>query len=139
VVGFQIRSLTRGRIAAALAGGALLAALPFARYASLGGAVAPHADHAARYGGQLGMVGDHHIELRRQRGQVEVFVSDAQRRPLQPRSVWVIFDGAAPLALNWDGHHHAGPAVGDSRVAEAVVILADGTRLALSFDLADAR
>ena len=76
--------MTIGRILAAVAGGVMLASLPVVHFAHLGGGHGEsHADHDARHGGQLGMVGDYHIEVVRRRGEVQVFVSDAWRRPVE--------------------------------------------------------
>jgi hypothetical protein len=119
----------------AVAAGLVLATLPFLRYASLGARGEPHTDHEPHYGGQLGMVGDHHIELRRQRGTVEVFVSDARRRPLQPREGWVRFDGASMQSLAWRDHRLVGADRVEARTIETEVLLHDGTRLATSFEL----
>ena len=125
--------MTAARIGAAVAGGLLLAALPFLHYASFGGAVAAHADHEPRYGGQLGMVGDHHIELRRRNGLVEAFVSDATRHPVQPRAGWVVFDRTRREPLRWNGHHLTGADQREARETDIVVLVED-QRLALSFD-----
>ena len=114
--------------------GAILATLPFWRYVHLGGAAAPHADHAARHGGQLGMVGDHHIEVRRHLRRVETFVSDAWRRSVHPREGWVVFEGATATPLRWENHRLVGSDQPDARVVEVIVVLSDGTRLAISFD-----
>jgi hypothetical protein len=127
--------MSRGRFAGALALGLVLASLPFAQYVRLGGEA--HVDHAPRHGGQLGMVGAYHVELARRRGMVEAFVSDAWRRPVRPRQGWVAFDGGAPELLSWDSYRLVGRDVTAGRVIEATVVLADGTRLAVSFDFSE--
>jgi hypothetical protein len=114
--------------------GAILATLPFWRYVHCGGAAAPHADHPARHGGQLGMVGDYHIEVRRHLRRVEAFVSDARRRSVRPLEGWVVFDGATTVPLHWENHRLVGSDQPDARIVEAIVVLSDGTRLATSFD-----
>lgn len=120
----------------AIAAGLFLATLPYWRFVPFGGALAPHMDHEPRHGGQLGMVGDHHIEVVRHRGRVEVFVSDATRRPLQPTAVSVVFDRQAEVPLEWSDHRFVGADRSAARQIEALVTLA-GTKLALSFDFAD--
>src|SRR5512139_186450 len=90
----------RSRLTAVVAG-LVLATFPFLHYAHLGGHGEAHADHEPHHGGQLGMVGDHHIELVRHRGQIQVFVSDASRRPVQPAQGWITFDGSAAMPLVW--------------------------------------
>jgi hypothetical protein len=95
-------------------------------------------DHEPRHGGQLGMVGDHHIEVVRRRGQVEVFVSDAVRHPVRPRSGRVIFDSSVSEQLTWENYR----LIGADRPAteiEAQVVLDDGKHAALSFDFEDDR
>ena len=123
------------RACLAVAAGLLLASFPFLRYAHVGPPGAPHADHAPRYGGQLGMVGDYHVEVRRHRGAVETFVSDAWRRPVRPREGWIGFDRAASLTpLTWENDRFVGSDTAEARELRAVVILSDGTRLSIDFD-----
>ena len=119
-------------LGAAIAG-LFLATLPFWRYVPFGGGAGAHMDHEPRHGGQLGMAGDHHIELVRRGGHVEVFVSDAQRRPIQPRSGHVVFDRTSDAPLLWENHRM----IAQDRVAteiEAEVLLDDGRKVAISFD-----
>ena len=80
--------------AGSIALGLALFAVPFLRYAHPGGAIAPHTDHRPRNGGVLQMIGDYHLEVRRRMGQVEVFVSDANRTPVRARSGWLSVGGA---------------------------------------------
>jgi len=127
--------MNRGRLCVSVAVGLLLATFPFLRYAHLGSPGAAHADHAPRHGGLLGMTGDFHIEVRRHRGAVEAFVSDAWRRPVRPREGWLVFDRAAAVTpLKWEEHRLIGPDVADAHEIQAVVVLADGTRLSIDFD-----
>jgi hypothetical protein len=60
----------------------------------------PHMDHEPHHGGQLGMVGDFHIELVEIGDSVEIYLSDAERRPLPPTSGTIVFDTGTwqPLA-----------------------------------------
>ena len=125
--------MTPSRVVLAVVAGLALATLPFLHYMALGG-VEAHADHEPRYGGQLGMVGDHHIELRRQGGVVEAFVSDARRRAVRPRDAWAKFDGGHSTRLEWDRYRLVGADVADAERVEADVILDDGTRLTIGFD-----
>ena len=122
------------RLVLAVAAGLFLATLPFLRYAHIGGPGEAHADHEPHYGGQLGMVGDHHVEVRRRQGKVEAFISDAWRRPIQPREGWVVFEGADTMPLMWESSRLVGRDRTEASQIEAVVVLADGTRLDVSFD-----
>jgi hypothetical protein len=129
--------MTPKRYAFAIIAGLVLAMLPFLHYTHPGGSADAHMDHEPRHGGQLGMVGDHHIELGRRQGHIEVYVSDAWRRPVRPKQGWILFDRGEKRSLRWDEHRLVGMDSVAARVAETVVILADGTQLAISFDLSD--
>jgi hypothetical protein len=118
----------------AVAGGLFLATLPYWRYLPFGGVGAAHMDHEPRHGGQLGMTGDHHIEVVRRRGQLEVFVSDAQRRPLAPQSGRVLFDGGHEAALVWEDHRLVAADRPAATVIDVRVVLTEATTLGLGFD-----
>jgi len=128
--------MTLARAGAALAAGLLLGALPFWRYAPLAASSVPHADHEPRHGGQLGMAGDHHVEVARTAGRFEVYVSDAWRRPVRASEGWAVFDGAARVPLVRERERLVGPDRPAARAVEVVVTLSDGTRLPIEFALA---
>lgn len=129
------RGLTPLQLAAAVIAGLVLAGLPLARFVLVSGHGAAHTDHRPWHGGQLAMVGDHHVELRRTREGIEAFVSDARRGSVQPAEAWARLDGEEPVAL----------AIGTGRLWAATdeppeeieldVVLRDGTRLTIAFDL----
>jgi len=89
--------------AGALAVGLLLASLPFLLYGPRGHTHAPHTDHAPRHGGQLFMIGDHHVEVVSLADRVEIYLSDASRRPLRPAAGVVELQGGGELPLQWSG------------------------------------
>jgi hypothetical protein len=128
--------MSAARLCLAVAAGLGLATLPFLHYAPFGDGE-PHADHEPRHGGQLGMAGEHHIELVRRRGTVEVFVSDARRRSVDVAAGWAVFDRGERIALRALGDRLVGPDRSDAREIEAVVVLTGGSRLAVSFDVTD--
>ena len=89
----------------AIAAGLALFALPFFQSGfGDGHAGAAHMDHVPHHGGSLVMLGDHHLELVRSAGQVELYVSDSERRPLVPRAASVAFDGGERRMLAWSGY-----------------------------------
>ncbi len=122
--------------AGAVALGGLLFATPFLRYSPLLNRGEAHANHEARHGGQLGMVGDHHVEVRRRGGRIDVFVSDALRAPLRAERLAVSFDGADPVVLPWVGHRFSGPDQ-PARDVEVRVTVAGGAELATTFDFSE--
>ncbi len=85
------------------------------------------------------MSGDHHLEVRRAEGRIEVFPSDAYRRPVAAAEAWAAFDEAAPVRLRSAGDRLIGEDVVDAREIEAIVVLEDGTRLQIRFDFGDGR
>jgi len=86
--------------------GALLFALPFLQ-SGLGdghSTGALHMDHAARHGGTLRMLGNYHLEVVERDQTVELYVSDAERRPLRPRDATIAFDDSAAQPLAWSSY-----------------------------------
>jgi hypothetical protein len=123
------------RFVAALLAGLVLAAVPFLRYAHVGTDSVPHADHEPHHGGILGMAGDHHVELCHRAGRVEVFVSDAFRRPVRPHDGRVVADGERVVALAWRNHRLEGPDVPGAARMDVAVALADGETRTITFDV----
>ena len=118
----------------AIVAGLFLATLPYWRYLPLGGPVGAHMDHEPHHGGQLGMFGDHHIEVVRRRGRMEVFVSDAARRSLRPSAVSVRLDRHAEIRLEWRDHRFVAADESDATLIEVRVAVAEGAEFAGSFD-----
>jgi hypothetical protein len=80
------------------------------------------------------MSGDHHIEVRRRGGLVEAFVSDARRQPVRSAEGWVTFDRGESAELSWQGGRLSAADRAAARRIEAVILLDDGTRLAIEFE-----
>jgi hypothetical protein len=93
-------------LAAAVACGLALAGLPFFQsgLGSRGHGGALHMDHAPHHGGQLLMLGNHHLEIVEKGGELELFVSDAQRRPLRPEAATITFDNQPVRTFAWSGY-----------------------------------
>ncbi len=125
------------RWAGATALGLYLFALPFLRYSGAGHGGEAHMNHESRHGGQLGMVGDHHIEVRAADGVFEAFVSNARRVPLVPRSGRVVFDSQPPIPMYWESYRLVARGVQPSRDAEVHIVLDDGTELVTTFDVSE--
>ena len=115
--------------------GLALATLPFLHYATGGGHTGPHENHAARHGGQLGMVGDYHLEVVRRDGRIEVFVSDAYRHPVAPTRGWMRFDQGPQQPLRWERYRLVGAADMNATEVTCDVMLPDGRGLSLTFAL----
>ncbi|MEO8605533.1 MAG: hypothetical protein ABI629_23390 [bacterium] len=117
-----------------LAAGVVLFALPFLSLGVGSGhhdEPGPHMDHRPRYGGQLMMIGEYHLEIVDAAPAIEVYPSDARRRPLTPASGRVAFDAAPPRPLTWQRDRLVAPtAAGWQRVAVEVT-LSDGQILAV--------
>ncbi len=122
------------RFVSAVALGLVLATVPFLRYAASehdhGKA---HMDHTPHHGGQLGMVGDHHVEVVRRNGRVEVFVSDAHRRPVDAASGRLVFAGDKTVVLDKAEGKLVGADVASARELEVETTLDDGTKLVVAF------
>ncbi len=122
------------RFVSAVALGLVLATVPFLRYAASehdhGKA---HMDHTPHHGGQLGMVDDHHIEVVRRDGRVEVFVSDAHRRPVDAASGRLVFAADKTVALDKAEGKLVGADVASARELGVEATLADGTKLVVAF------
>lgn len=126
--------MTPLRIGLAVAAGLALGALPFLRYVHVGHSALPHTDHAPRHGGTLLMVSDYHIELLRRGGRIEVFVSDATRRPVAVSAGWASFGGGEAVPLSADNQRWVAPDAPMRPAVEITVLLPDGARLAAVFD-----
>jgi hypothetical protein len=90
-------------LATAVACGLALAGLPFFQ-SGLGGrghGGALHMDHAPHHGGKLLMLGNHHLEIVEKQGELELFVSDAERRPVRPEAATIAFDTDPPRTFAW--------------------------------------
>jgi hypothetical protein len=126
--------------------GAVMAALPWLHF---GEAVhehvrdddgsAAHADHAPHHGGQLGMVGDLHMELVELDDRIEVYLSDAGRRPLLPVQGSVRFDDGEARPMTVSDRRLVTALDGDAREATVEVASAQGPPLEMTFSLGRAR
>ena len=131
------------RVALAVVAGVVVGGLSFWHYAAPPGSPVhgdqgsptSHVDHEPWYGGQLGMVGDDHIELVRTERGTEVYVSDAWRRPVKPASAWVVVDGGPHIDLQPDEDAAVSETQLKGREATVTAVLKDGRRLEVSFAL----
>jgi hypothetical protein len=120
----------------AVAVGLGLFAMPFLLYGLGGGhahGAGPHADHGARHGGQLVMVNDYHLELVEQPDSVELYLSDAFRRPLRPASCAVAFDDSSPTACEWRRYRSVVPRPNSAQSGLYEVHVDDGSLVTLKF------
>ncbi len=118
--------------AGAIAIGLILGAIPFVRY-GLGGThrhgAGPHTDHEARHGGQVLMVGDYHLEVVDDGTLIEIYLSDASRRPLRPASSSVAFDDGPETSLAWRSYRSVVPKTPGSTKALYQVSVRNGPLL----------
>lgn len=127
------------KTAGAVALGLLLAALPFLIFTTgHGHGVAPHADHSPHFGGQLSMVGDHHLELVRKNGRLHVYASDALRRPVVPVGGTVSFDTGELIVMRRERFSLSAPDRRGAREVTCTVQLTNGAALESNFTLAAA-
>jgi hypothetical protein len=103
-----------------------LAAAPFARYRFAAPHPTAHADHGAHHGGIVGMVGEVHLEVVRRTGVIEIFPTNAYRRPLVARGGRVSFPGGQSVPLAWHADRLRAQDDPTARAAGCEVILADG-------------
>jgi len=68
---------------------------------------------------------------------VEVYVSDAWRRPVRAASASLAVDGGAPIELRAEDERLVADTRLDGGEATVTVVLPDGKRLAITFQLAD--
>jgi hypothetical protein len=110
----------------AFAAGCALFALPFLQSGlaeSHSHAPGPHMDHDARHGGSLLMVGDFHVEVVESDRAIELYVSDAERRPLRPRSADATYDGRREGDVRWDSYRLVAPRPPAYRTAEYRIVV----------------
>lgn len=126
------------RTATAVIVGAVLFTLPFqlylhggAHHDGSGGRAEPHGDHDARHGGTLVMVDDHHLEVVIVDAKLEVYVTDALRRPVRPTGGSVVFDDGTRAPLAWQAYRSVADAPPDYQWADFEIRLAAGVVLAI--------
>ena len=116
--------------------GMVLFTFPFVRY-GFGGdhahAAGPHMDHGPRHGGHLVMLRNAHVELIDNRDHVEVYLSDAKRRPVRPTSCEAAFDGAAPQPCEWRRYRSVVAKPKSALVGRYAITTNDGSRLELKY------
>jgi len=126
--------MTGVRLLGAIALGCFLAAVPFLRYRFGSPHPTAHSDHGAQHGGVLGMVGDLHLEVVRRDGHVEIYLSDAYRRPLAAARGEIAFDDGSTAALVWEETHLVGADAAASAELKCTVFLEDGRALEMSVE-----
>ncbi len=91
--------------------GAALFALPFFQsgLGDTGTHGSFHMDHEAHHGGRLLMLGNHHLEIVERGDLLELYVSDAERRPLRPGAATIAFDAEPARPLAWSGYRMTAP------------------------------
>lgn len=127
--------MKRIRLLGAVALGCFLALVPFLRYRYGAPHPTAHSDHAARHGGVLGMVGDVHLEVVRRAGSIEVYPSDAYRRPLQAAGGEVVFADGRRAPLTWTGTRLEGADLARSDELGCTVVLGDGRSVQMSVEI----
>ncbi|MFN2377317.1 MAG: hypothetical protein ABR538_12325 [Candidatus Binatia bacterium] len=93
--------------AGALTAGVILFMLPFLQSGLFGSQAhggAPHMNHEPRHGGRLLMLGDRHLEIVEEGTSLELYVSDAERRPLKALAASIAFDDGERQPLLWSGY-----------------------------------
>lgn len=91
----------------AAAAGVVLFALPFLQSGFLDSRAhdgVRHMNHDPRHGGRLLMLGDRHLEIVEDGAILELYVSDAERRPLKARAATIAFDDGERQPLLWSGY-----------------------------------
>lgn len=68
-----------------------------------------HMDHEPHHGGRLLMLGDHHLEIVEKNGTLELYVSDAERRPLRPEAARIAFDASPAVPFVWSSYRMTAP------------------------------
>lgn len=122
--------------ALALGIGSVLFVVPFAPYGLTGNhqhGEGAHMDHQPRHGGHLLMLQDVHLELVERPDRIELYLSDAERRPLRPSSCEVSFDARDPVPCRWRGYRSVVEKPARAKTGDYQLTSADGTVLAFRF------
>jgi len=108
--------------------GAALFALPFLQSGlwDTGSHGALHMDHEPRHGGRLLMLGNHHLEIVERAGTLELYVSDAERRPLRPENASIAFDANPAVPMVWSSYRMTAPHPARYEWADYRIALPDG-------------
>lgn len=120
--------------AAAIALGVLLFSLPFLQsglWSDHAHEGSDHMDHSPHHGGSLLMLGDHHIEVVDEGKQLELYLSDSERRPIQPRLAFVRFDDGGALSMEWSAYRLVIPRPDNYQWADYRIVVDDGPPLTI--------
>ena len=78
------------------------------------------------------MLGDYHVEIVQREARVEIFLSDATRKPIRPAAGRLVLHGGTSLEMRWQDQRLIAAPASDARIATYEVTTTDGSVLPLS-------